>query len=243
MIYKAVKGRTSYGLGMGIIQMDLYMPFPPGTPGNASGLPFPVTYSVVTGATADQMFSPSDPELVQKFIDAGWDLVNKGVKGITGDCGFMVYYQDILSKELPVPVCMSSLMQLPLVNRLLKPEEKVGIVSANSNVLKHGFLEIACGGEEIPVACTSLDGVEYFWKAVLGEGFLDFEKVEQEVVDAAKRVVADDPAVSAILLECTDLPPYAAAVQEAVYLPVYDWRTMVEFMFSGLVRERYHGYM
>ena len=99
MIYKAIKGRSYYGAGIGIILMDIYMPFPPGTPGNATSFPYPVTYSVVKGATHHQMKNPTDSNLVKAFVEAGNNLVNQGVKGITGNCGFMVYYQDILCHQ------------------------------------------------------------------------------------------------------------------------------------------------
>ncbi len=58
-----------------------------------------------------------------------------------------------------------------------------------------------------------------------------------------RELVARDGAVKAILFECTDLPPYAAAVQEAVGLPVFDYTTMIDYVFSGLVRNRFEGYV
>jgi Asp/Glu/hydantoin racemase len=51
----------------------------------------------------------------------------------------------------------------------------------------------------------------------------------------------DHRPVGAIVLECTNLPPYAAAVQEAVRLPVYDVTTMIEHLHSALVRRRFTG--
>ena len=108
MIYKANKGQTSYGEAIGIILMESYMPFPPGCPGNATSFSFPVRYANVKGANMEKLVYEGDPELLQPFIDAGWSLVNEGVKAITGNCGFMVLYHDVLAKEFPVPVFMSS---------------------------------------------------------------------------------------------------------------------------------------
>lgn len=44
-------------------------------------------------------------------------------------------------------------------------------------------------------------------------------------------------------LECSDLPPYAAAVQGAVNLPVFDFTTMINYIHSSLVRMPFKGFM
>jgi hypothetical protein len=74
-------------------------------------------------------------------------------------------------------------------------------------------------------------------------GELDFERVENEVVTVAQTLIEEDPSVKALLFECTDLPPYAAAVQEATGLPVFDFTTQVNYVFSAVVRRRFEGYM
>ena len=48
------------------------------------------------------------------------------------------------------------------------------------------------------------------------------EKEENEVISLAAVAKQEHPAPGAILLECTDLPPFAAAVREALNLQVYD---------------------
>jgi hypothetical protein len=242
MIYKANKGQTSYGEPIGIILMESFMPFPPGCPGNASTFSFPVRYEVVPGANMEQLVYQGNPELLQHFIEAGWRLLKEGVKAITGNCGFMVLYHDLMAKEFPVPVFMSSLLQLPFIHRLLKPGEKVGIVTANAETLTERHLNAANNGIDIPAAIAGMEGEPHFYDAIHAEkGYLDFEKVEQEVVQVTQRLVRENDDVKAILFECTDLPPYAAAVQESVGLPVFDFSTMINYVFSALVRRRFQG--
>ena len=60
-------------------------------------------------------------------------------------------------------------------------------------------------------------------------------------MDVARRMVDKDPSIRAILLECSLLPPYGAAVQAAVNLPVFDYITMIKFVFSAVVKKRYRG--
>ena len=244
MIYRAKKGQVSYGEPIGIILMDSFMPFPPGTPGNATTFSFPVRYSIVRGANMERLVYKGDPALLKPFIDAGWELVREGVKALAGNCGFMVLYQDELAKEFPVPVFMSSLLQLPFIHRMLRPGEKIGIITASQKTLTDRHLEIATGGVDIPIEVAGMEDKKYFYDAIHAEkGELDFEKVEQEVVEAARSLVEKDDKVKAILIECTDLPPYAAAVQEALVLPVFDFTTMINYVFSAVVRKRFEGYV
>jgi len=244
MIYKAKEGQTSYGEAIGIILMESFMPFPPGCPGNATTFSFPVRYAVVKGANMERLVYQGDPALLKPFIDAGWDLVKEGVKAVTGNCGFMVLYQDHLAKEFPVPVFMSSLLQLPFIARTLKPGEKVGIITADSRNLTERHLEVATNGVDVPVRITGMEDQKHFYDAIHTEkGELDFEKVEEEVVNVARGLVKGDQGIKAILFECTDLPPYAAAVQEALDLPVFDFTTMIDYVFSALVRKRFKGFV
>ena len=79
--------------------------------------------------------------------------------------------------------------------------------------------------------------------AIAESGELDFAAVQGEVVDAAREVVKHNKDVAAILLECSLLPPYSAVIQEAIGLPVFDYVTMINFVFSAVVQKRYQGFM
>ncbi len=156
----------------------------------------------------------------------------------------MVLYQNELSKEFPVPVFMSSLLQLPFIARMLSPGEKVGIITSSRRTLTDRHLEVATGGMDIPIQIAGMEDQKHFYDAIHAEkGELDFEGVEREVVGVATNLVKEDETIRAILFECTDLPPYAAAVQEALNLPVFDFTTMINYVFSGLVRRRFEGFV
>lgn len=193
--------------------------------------------------SVERLIYQRDPSLLEPFIEAGWELVHEGVKGISSDCGYMILFQEELANELPVPVFMSSLLQIPFIHRTLRREEKVGIIAADSRNLTERHMRIAGVDEPMRVSVVGMQDQSNFYSAILGEeGILDFEKVEAEVVGKAKELVASDDKIRAILLECSNLPPYAAAVQEAVNLPVYDFNTMINYVFSSLVRRKYKGF-
>ncbi|MDX1430855.1 MAG: aspartate/glutamate racemase family protein [Gammaproteobacteria bacterium] len=242
MIYRARRDQVVYGQAIGIIMMETFMPFPPGSPGNASTFRYPVRYELVRGATMERVVYRPDPALREPFLAAGRRLVADGVRAVSGNCGFMIQFQDDMARELPVPVFMSSLLQLPFVSRLLGPREKVGIITASRRTLTEEHLLAACGGADIPLAVAGMEERPCFHAAIHAEqGELDFDRVEAEVVAVALEL-AEGEGVKAILFECTDLPPYAAAVQDATGLPVFDFTTMADHVFSGLVRRRFDGW-
>jgi len=244
MIYNASKGRYSAGEAIGILLLDALLPLPPGDVANATTFPFPVRYKVVEAASIDRLIYRRDPLLLEPFIEAGRELVREGVKAITSDCGFMALFQEEMAAALPVPVFLSSLLQVPFIHRTLGPGEIVGIIAADSRQVTERHLRAVGVDESMPVEIVGMENRPHFRSAILDEkGVLDFEKVEREVVAVAEGLVAEEEKVKAILLECSNLPPYAAAVQEAVDLPVYDFNTMINYVFSAVIRRKYDGFV
>lgn len=242
MIYKAQKGRDLYGAPVGIIVMDCLIPYPPGTPGNPSSFGFPVLYEVVRGATMESLIYMPDKALAEPFLAAGRRLIAQGVRAVFGNCGFMVLFQEQMAAEMPVPVFMSSLLQLPLVGRGLAKGQAVGIISARAASLTPRHLEIALAGATVATHVTGLENKPAFKAAVHDQcGTLDFDAVEAEVVAAACDLVAAHPEIGALLFECTDLPPYAFAVQQATGLPVFDASTLINFGAASVMRRRFRG--
>lgn len=240
MIYTANKGQDVYGIPIGIIVMDCLIPYPPGTPGNARSFDHPVIYSVVKGADMENLIYNPKPDLVERFIEAGRELVRQGAKAIIGNCGFMVLFQREMAAALPVPVFMSGLLQLPLIRQGLKPDQSIGIISASATSLTKRHMEIACWGTDVAVNIRGLEHKPSFKASIHDQtGTLDFEKIEEEVVGEALSILRDHPDTGAILFECTDLPPYAEAVQKATGLPVFDITSMIQWAFAGAERKHF----
>lgn len=243
MIYKAKKGQISYGEPIGILLLDTFAPFIPGDVGNATTYSFPVRYQTVKDFSVTRLFN-KDITALDSLIEAGQELVQAGVKAITGDCGYMALFQKELANELEVPVFLSSLLQVPFISRMLRENEKVGIICANSQIMDSTLLNAVGIHPSVPLHIKGLEGQENFYKAAIEEmGTLDYDQIEKEVVSVAKEMVEEDPQVKAILLECSMLPPYAASVQEAVRIPVFDYVTMINYVYSSLVKKRFDGYM
>jgi hypothetical protein len=149
----------------------------------------------------------------------------------------MILFQEELARELPVPVFTSSLLQLPFIQATLRPQGRIGIITADAANLTPDHLRRA-GGHVDRITVVGLENQPKFRKAIFEEtGRIDVQGVESEVVEQAKRMLAADQRIAAILFECANLPPYAAAVQAAVGLPVYGFSTMIHHVHAALVRK------
>ena len=220
---------------IGILVMDARIERIPGDVGNPATFSFPVYLRTVAGATLKRLIHERDRSLLQPFIDAGWALVRQGVRALATTCGFMILFQDELAREFPVPVFTSSLLQLPFIRATLRPQDRLGIITADAANLTPEHLRKAGSGMD-RITVVGLENQPRFREAIFEEtGGIDVPGVESEVVEQAKRMLADDPRITAILFECANLPPYAAAVQAAVGLPVYDAVTMIRYVYSTLV--------
>ncbi len=243
MIYQARPGQVSYGEAIGILLLDSSAPYIPGDVANATTYNFPVRFKKVPGLTVERIFN-HDLSLLDRVIDAAYDLKKNGVRAVTGDCGFMAIYHQSLAEELDLPVFMSSLLQMPFIIQLFGGKSKIGIITANAKALNSDLLK-SCGAylpERTVVA--GLENKPYFRSAFIEEaGELDQGRVETEVVSTALQMVQSEPALKALLLECSVLPPYGAAIQQAVNLPVFDYVTMINYVYSALVKQRFSGFM
>ena len=94
-----------------------------------------------------------------------------------------------------------------------------------------------------PVRILGLQEMPEFKSAVLDEkGSINATLIEEEVVGAVRRAKEKHPDLGAVLLECSMLPPYARAVQDAVGVPVFDFVTMIDFLYASTHRKRYQGF-
>ncbi len=232
-------GVTLYGYSIGIIVLDTRFPRVPGDIGNARTWPFPVRYRVVPQASPDRVVRHRAEGLLEPFLKAAADLVNDGVRAITTSCGFLSLYQHEIAAAVPVPVFTSSLMQVPMVTRMLRPDQKVGIITVDARHLTPAHLQ-AVGVEPGAVQMAGLETGRELTRVLLDDELeLDVQQAETEMVHVARRLIAAHPEIGAIVLECTNMPPYARAVQEATGLPVFDIVTLTRWVYQAFVSPAY----
>jgi Asp/Glu/Hydantoin racemase len=227
-------GKAIYGAPLGILMLEARFPRIPGDMGNAATWPFPVLYRVVRGASPERVVLQGAHGLLPDFIESAKDLVRLGAEAITTNCGFLSLFQKELAGAVGVPVATASLMQVPWIQATLPPGKRVGIVTVSAATLTAAHLEAAGVPADTPIAGTE-NGKEFFRVLVKGEkDDMDIGLAEEDVVGAGKELVARNPDLGAIVLECTNMPPYAAALQVQVGIPVYDIYSMITWFHAGL---------
>jgi hypothetical protein len=240
-IYTARKSARSYGHAIGVLMLDEVAPFIPGSVGNASSYAYPVLFRTVEGLSFQRVLE-RDPTCADLLITAARDLEAQGVKGIAGNCGFMLPYQEQVADSVSVPVFLSSLVQLPLIAGSLGRGRAIGIIAADEDGITRDLLSIAGLDQRTPVAVMGMKDMPEFRRFLVEmQGSLDPDLVRAETIDVAQRLVSDRSDVGAILLECSELPPYAQAVQQATALPTYDFLTLIDFFHMATHRCSYAG--
>lgn len=234
-------GRRFYGVDVGIVLLDNDLPRPLGDVGNARTFDFPVAYATGHGADTVRVVENGATGLYESIAAAADALVASGVRAVTTCCGFLAVFQRELAGRTGVPTATSSLLQVPQVLRLLAPDRTVCVLSVNASTLSDAHLA-AVGIDETDrarVRLVGLEDTEHFYRVIItGEHReLDLERAGAEVVAAARAAVADAPDIGAFVFECTNLPPYAAAVREATGLPVWDAVTLIDWLRAGVAEE------
>ena len=231
-------GKSIYGASVGILMLDARFPRIPGDMGHAGSWDFPVLYRIVRDASPDRVVRKGAQDMLPAFIDAARDLVADGADGITTNCGFLSLFQDALAKAVSVPVVTSSLCQVDMVNRLLPRGKRAGILTISASTLTSAHLAAARVPEGTPIGTT--EGGREFTRAILGDEYqLDVELARADNVEAARALQGAHPDLGAIVLECTNMSPYAADITAATGLPCYSMVGLVSWFQSGLTPRRW----
>ena len=232
-------GKAIYGAPLGILMLEARFPRIAGDMGNGTTWPFPVLFRVVRGASPSRVVEQGAAGLLDAFVEAARDLVDLGAEGITTNCGFLTLFQAELAAAVRVPVATSSLMQVPWVQATLPPGKRVGVITVNKAGITPRHLEAVGVPLDVPIEGTE-GGREFFRVLIRAEKEdMDVDLARQDILDAAARLTARHPEVGAIVLECANMPPYAADVAEATGLPVHDIYSMISWFHAGLRPRRF----
>ena len=240
---KAVGGKNVFGHAIGILMLETRFPRIPGDVGNATTWDFPILYKVIENATPDAVVRKGGRGLLPSFIKGAQELEKEGVRAITTTCGFLALFQQKMAEAVNIPVFTSSLMQVPLVYAMLKPSQKVGIITIHAESLTQRHLS-SVGVDKVSHVIVGTEGEEEFSRKILDDEMeLDVEKSRNELVKTARKMISDYSEVGAIVLECTNMPPHAAAIQQEIGLPIFDIYTLANMVYQAVVRKEFSGYM
>ena len=185
------------------------------------------------GASPRRVVCERAEGLLDEFLAAADELVRLGADGITTTCGFLSLYQREIAAHVGVPVATSSLMQVPFIERVLPLGKRVGVLTVSAAHLSVEHMRAAGADPETPVVGTD-DGSEFSRVMINDEERLDVAAAERDILAAGDRLVASHDGIGAVLLECTNMVPYARALSDHLLLPVYSIYTFVTWFQAGV---------
>jgi len=224
---------------LGVIMLDTGFPRPPGDVGNPASWEMPVRFKKVSGASPDKIIRQGGAGLIEDFLIAGEALIAEGCGALVTSCGFMARHQSVLSTKLSVPIATSSLLQLPMVSTLIGQERKVGVITYDDAGLDDAIFA-ACGADVSTPRIGMPDGGA-FRELIEGSGTYDRVALEAEIIHAAQELKSREHDLGAVVLECTNMPPFAQAVAKACGLPVFDVLSLGHWLFSSTSSRAFAG--
>ena len=204
---------------LGVLMLDTRFPRPPGDAGHPGSWKVPTEFLVVEGIAPQDAVQTAlglrASRVLRAFSEAAARLEQRGAAVITTSCGFLVLLQYELQQAVKVPVVTSSLLQLPA---LLERQAQVGVLTISAERLGAEHMGQA-GVPANRLADVCIQGVApgcEFARAILGNlPQMDLEQAGRDVVAAAIALKERAPDVRTVVLECTNMPPYAQAIREA----------------------------
>lgn len=249
---RARKGHSCYGMGLGIMILDEVYPGFPGDVRNASAYPFPIQYELVEGIDIRRLvFEEDKSPCLNPILKASRKLEQMGCRAIAAECGYFAYFQREVAGHIGVPVFMSSLLQVPLIQQVVGIDSQVGILCGLREYLSQDHLRnVGIDPQSNIVIAGALDDYEFaefdnLWIEAKRPAVptSNFERAQDRMIAVCRDFVSKNPRMKALMFECTGFQPFARAVQREIDLPVFTWSTLLDYAYSVTVHREHYGHV
>ena len=208
----------------------------PGNSTNPASYPFPVKLVEVKGDCTETVITHPSKQLLADMIEISKKLVEEeGIRAISASCGFNAIFQKEMADALDVPVFLSSILQVPYVQTIIGANKAVGVITAMGSSLTRDHFRMCNVSDDVKIHVFGLENCTE-WNSIFEalDNEVDLDVVRGEILATAKAAVAEHPEIGAIVLECTDLPPFAQMLREELGLPVFDFNSMMSHVAMSL---------
>ena len=142
-----------------------------------------------------------------------------------------------------MPTFLSVMLQAPWILQGLRDDQRLGVMVASRAALTPKVFD-QCGIQDPSrLVFAEAMGLPEFQRMGQCRGRFDPARLERELVGLARDFAAQNPDMGAVLLQCSDLPPFAWAIQQALGRPVFDMNSLVEWVHHALIRRPYQGFI
>jgi len=147
----------------------------------------------------NKMIFVGEKAAYERILEGCKELKKYGVRAVTGACGFFGHYQKRLAAKLDIPVALSSLVQLPWIAAMLKPDEKIAVLTANEESCAPDLLRACSVPDEVIERCVIRGlGKEPQFKVILDDSCeFDNAQIKQELLGKAEEIVCEYPETGA----------------------------------------------
>lgn len=206
----------------------------PGNSTHPETFPFPIRYERIAGACFETVVRDPSDQIFDRMVAAIAAMANDGIRAVTTSCGFNAVFQQRLAATATIPVFTSSLLQVPTAAAMIGPSRTVGIMTANQSALTDAHLRSAGIEASISVRIAGIEATKQ-WRLFHDDAKaeIDLLAVEDEILEVVETLARENNNIGAIVLECTDLPPFAGAIRRATGLPVFDIVTLTEWVYRA----------
>lgn len=227
-------GYPTYGADMGVLMLDCRFPRPKGDIGNAASFPYPVCYEIIERVEASGLTTTNEQSSVEQMLHHAQALEQRGVRAMLTSCGLLITHQEKLARRLSVPVVSSCLTLLPFVRSIINPEKRIAVIVS---ALSGGVQQLLAQAEGQNVMPISMESSPEFMRGIMSMRppyELDPDKLEAETVEICRRALEEYGNIGAILVECTNIAPYSAALRREFRIPVFDIIQVAELLHTAV---------
>lgn len=153
---------------------------------------------------------------------------------VTTSCGFLGYWQDHLAGLTPRPFLASSLCRLEKITKAYDSTE-VAIVTFDQDALTQPLYQGLLQGFDGKI--IGLEDHHHLKQVIKADlDVLDAKRAEDELLSHLDGKL---DGIRALILECTNLPPYKSVIRDAFDVDIHDIMTCLDEMDNGLVRKEF----
>lgn len=216
----------------GLMQLEKLI----GNSTNPDSYNFGVKFVEIKGANTETVITHPSERILNRMIETSKTLEKEGIRAISTSCGFNAIFQKELSKEVPIPIFTSALLQIPFIQSTLG-NQKIAVVTANGQALNsEHFLNCGVTNMNNLVIIGLEENSEWNRIFTSQQEEVDIVSVENEIIESIRATLRTTNDIGAILLECTDLPPFAEKIRTTFGLPVFDFQTMIKLIASSILK-------
>lgn len=219
---------------LGIQMLDVGPIRLPGSYHNPATFPYPVVHRHVPGARVD-VVTGGDRDILGAYIESARQMERDGCRAIATSCGYTSHFQAEISAAVTVPVATSSLLLVPLVERLIPPGAKIALLTFDANRFNESLARgVGWSLTTSPVIVAGVENTESWEEMRKPQPGITHAMLARDVMAAARRVLDAHADVRAIVFECAVFPIVTDHVRAATGLPVFDYVSLADILAEAV---------